>query len=91
MVFIILFITFAFKLVPEESSSTVVPVVTFFLNTLQFIVIKTFMYFANIVGTTNLFFIQVVLQEKLFFSFKTNLFSGWYEYILPVWSSSLDT
>lgn len=47
------------KLVPAESSTTIIPLVTFFLNTLQFLVIKTFMYFANIVGTTNLFFIQV--------------------------------
>merc|ERR1719318_87551 len=46
------------ELVPAESSTTIVPVVTFFLNTLQFVVIKTFMYFATIVGTTNLFFIQ---------------------------------
>ena len=47
------------KLVPAESSTAIIPLVTFFLNTLQFLVIKTFMYFANIVGTTNLFFIQV--------------------------------
>ena len=47
---------------PAESSSTIVPLVTFFLNTLQFFVIKTFLIFANIVGTTNLFFLQVCLS-----------------------------
>jgi len=55
------------ELVPAESSSTIIPLVTFFLNTLQFIVIKTFMYFANVVGTTNLFFIQAGMN--IFFLF----------------------
>eukprot|EP00092_Neocalanus_flemingeri_P037741 GFUD01041089.1.p1 GENE.GFUD01041089.1~~GFUD01041089.1.p1 ORF type:complete len:230 (+),score=64.67 GFUD01041089.1:2-691(+) len=55
------------ELVPAQSSSTIVPVVTFFLNTLQFVVIKTFLTFANIVGTTNLFFIQAGMN--IFFLF----------------------
>lgn len=53
-----LFFVLLGELIPVESRTTVIPLVTFFLNTFQFLVIKTFMFFANIVGVSHLFFIQ---------------------------------
>ena len=79
-----------FQLVPPESSSTIIPLVTFFFNTLQFLVIKTFMYFVMIVGTTNLFFIQV-MHAYLALLFLPFLLLGRNEHIFSVCSGSVDT
>jgi len=55
------------ELVPADSRTTIVPLVIFFLNIFQFLVIKTFLFIANVVPVSRLFFIQAGIN--IFFLF----------------------
>jgi len=55
------------ELVPAKKAGKIIPLVTFYLNMLQFIVIKTFMSAQALFGLTSLFFMQAGIN--IFFLF----------------------
>merc|ERR1719402_710089 len=57
----VLFVLMA-EVVPVQKQSQIIPMVTFFLNFLQFSLIKLFLYFVQVIGLTNIFFLQAGLN-----------------------------
>jgi len=55
------------ELIPAHKIATVIPLVTFFFNFLQFSVIKSFLFFNMIIGTSSIFFLQAGIN--IFFLF----------------------
>jgi len=55
------------ELIPSHKIATVIPLVTFFFNFLQFSVIKTFLFFNMVIGSSNIFFLQAAVN--IFFLF----------------------
>jgi MFS family permease len=59
------------ELIPPSKAGKLVPLITFYLNLLQFIVLRTFISVEFILGLTNIFFIQTGVNIFLLFGIGT--------------------